>query len=604
MVVRPRLRLGNIVWLAALAVIGAERSAGAGGLTFVQSHNTSAEAFAMSPDGMNMYVTRGPDKLQVYTRSPITGVLTLLEEQENGVGGVDGIRRAKGVAVTPDGACVYASTDFDDKVAAFSRNGGTGALTFVGVKEEGVGGVTGLEQPKGVVVSPDSLDVYVAGEIQISGPNNGTVVAFRRTPPSCALAYVETELGDGDGLERIDASDGITVSGDGKNVYVTGRVSIDNNYQGTVNVLTRNAMTGALTFFERRIDNFNGVELLSVRVRAVAESPGGTNLYALSSGDDSIVVFSRDTGNGHLQFVEALKDGSGNDGLKSPRNLVVSPDGAYVYVSAFDDDSIAVFRRETTTGTLRFLEVHKDPDINPPNDVLGGGGPVALSPAGEHLYVGSRTVLFAVDTCGNGNLGPDEQCDDGNATSGDGCSSTCRLELCGPLPTAGCRSATPFGGAQLQIKDQTEDRKDQLKWKWAGQATTIVEYGNPVTTASYVICIYDSSANPQPLVSRAAPLGGTCAGKPCWTTKPTSDQYADKILTPDGVKKVKLKEGLVDGKPKIQVQGVGVYIEPPALPLTLPVTVQVKNTQTGVCWDAVYSSASKNDAAQFKAKSD
>jgi hypothetical protein len=187
---------------------------------------------------------------------------------------------------------------------------------------------------------------------------------------------------------------------------------------------------------------------------------------------------------------------------------------------------------------------------------------------------------------------------------GDGCSSTCRLELCGPAPSGGCRSATPFGGAQLQIKDQTANAKDQVKWKWGGQATTIVEYGNPVTTASYVICIYDSSANPQPLSSRAAPFGGTCSGKPCWTTKPTSAQYADKLLTPDGVKKVKLKEGLVDGKPKIQVQGAGIYIEPPTLPLTLPVTVQVKNTQTGVCWDAVYSTAGKNDTAQFKAKSD
>jgi 6-phosphogluconolactonase (cycloisomerase 2 family) len=201
-------------------------------LTFVQSHNTSAETFAISADGMNLYVTRGPDKLQVYTRNPMTGVLTLLEEQENGVGGVDGIRRAKGVAVTPDGACVYTSTDFDDKVGAFSRNGGTGALTFVGVKEEGVGGVTGLLMPKGVAVSADSLDVYVAGQIHVSGPDDATVVAFRRTPPSCALAYVETEVGDADGLGSVDASDGIIASGDGKNVYLTGRVTIENVVRG------------------------------------------------------------------------------------------------------------------------------------------------------------------------------------------------------------------------------------------------------------------------------------------------------------------------------------------------------------------------------------
>jgi hypothetical protein len=54
----------------------------------------------------------------------------------------------------------------------------------------------------------------------------------------------------------------------------------------------------------------------------------------------------------------------------------------------------------------------------------------------------------------------------------------------------------------------------------------------------------------------------------------------------------------------VQVQGVGVFIDPPPLPLTLPVTVQVKNTQNGECWEASYSVANKNDAAKFTGKSD
>jgi hypothetical protein len=131
-----------------------------------------------------------------------------------------------------------------------------------------------------------------------------------------------------------------------------------------------------------------------------------------------------------------------------------------------------------------------------------------------------------------------------------------------------------------------------------------MQFGDPVTTASYALCIYDASANPQPLLIRAAPVGGLCDGKPCWLAKPTSFQYSDKFLTPDGVKKTQLKEGLVDGKPKVQVQGAGIFIDPPALPLTLPVKVQVKNTQNGECWEAIYNTASKNDAAKFTGKSD
>ena len=33
--------------------------------------------------------------------------------------------------------------------------------------------------------------------------------------------------------------------------------------------------------------------------------------------------------------------------------------------------------------------------------------------------------------CGNGQLDPGEECDDGNKNNGDACSSTCRLPVCG-----------------------------------------------------------------------------------------------------------------------------------------------------------------------------
>jgi hypothetical protein len=41
----------------------------------------------------------------------------------------------------------------------------------------------------------------------------------------------------------------------------------------------------------------------------------------------------------------------------------------------------------------------------------------------------------------------------------------------------------------------------------------------------------------------------------------------------------------------------------PTLPLTTPVTVQLKNA-AGVCWEAKYSLSTKNVADQFKAKAD
>jgi hypothetical protein len=94
------------------------------------------------------------------------------------------------------------------------------------------------------------------------------------------------------------------------------------------------------------------------------------------------------------------------------------------------------------------------------------------------------------------------------------------------------------------------------------------------------------------LLVRAAPVGGLCDGKPCWLAKPTSFQYSDKFLTPDGVKKTSSRRSR-RRQAQGAGQGAGIFIDPPALPLTLPVKVQVKNTQNGECWEAIYSAASR-----------
>src|SRR4029079_17585345 len=102
--------------------------------------------------------------------------------------------------------------------------------------------------------------------------------------------------------------------------------------------------------------------------------------------------------------------------------------------------------------------------------------------------------------------------------------------------------------AAFKIKDRTPDKNDQLQFKWnSGDATLLTEYGDPTTTATYVLCVYDASANPQPLLQLAAPAGGICKnGKPCGKSNANNYKYNDGLLTPDGVQIVQLKEGLVN----------------------------------------------------------
>jgi hypothetical protein len=155
--------------------------------------------------------------------------------------------------------------------------------------------------------------------------------------------------------------------------------------------------------------------------------------------------------------------------------------------------------------------------------------------------------------------------------------------------------------AKLHIRDRSRPDKDQLKWKWSGAATTMADFGAPPVDTDYQLCIYDGTSA---LISRAtAPAGGNCAGRACWRETSSRFRYNDKELTPNGVARLLLRQG-PDGKARITLLVKGFNMQVPAMPVTQPVTVQLKNGN-GLCWEAIYSApASRNDGGQFSDKSD
>jgi hypothetical protein len=137
-----------------------------------------AESVASSPDGAHVYVTGSVDKaVATFSRDPATGALSFVEQDKDGVGGVDGLDSAFDVAASPDGAHVYVTGRLDDAVATFSRDSATGALTFVEQDKDGVGGVEGLDGATGVAASPDGAHVYAASEA------DDAVATFSREGP-------------------------------------------------------------------------------------------------------------------------------------------------------------------------------------------------------------------------------------------------------------------------------------------------------------------------------------------------------------------------------------------------------------------------------------
>jgi fibro-slime domain-containing protein len=95
--------------------------------------------------------------------------------------------------------------------------------------------------------------------------------------------------------------------------------------------------------------------------------------------------------------------------------------------------------------------------------VIGCGGgthsPNEASPDSGVALTADAGSGSSGPACGNGVLDPGEQCDDGNTTSGDGCSSTCQLEngyACGDPDTA-CVPTHVCGNGILEDNEQCDD---------------------------------------------------------------------------------------------------------------------------------------------------
>ncbi len=169
------------------------------------------------------------------------------------------------------------------------------------------------------------------------------------------------------------------VSQDGTSVYVAANAS------DSVVHFARDAVTGRLTFTGSSVDGVGGVDGLD-NCAGVAVSPGGEHVYAVGQTDDAVAVFARDPATGALTWVESHVDGvAGVDGLDRAIHVMVSPDGANVYVASINDDAVAVFGRDAVDGRLTFIEAHFHnvggvSGMDPPNDL-------AMDSQGDHVYV-------------------------------------------------------------------------------------------------------------------------------------------------------------------------------------------------------------------------
>lgn len=509
-----------------------------------------ASSGAISPDGAHVYLAFGDDWIGALSRNASTGELTPVQWQVDDLAGTDGLENASGVAISPTGTHVYAVGRGDGAIATFSRNPVTGELTFLDSLHDGVGGVV-LEEPVFAWVSPDGESVYVTGEYPAR-----IMTLFDRDPATGLLTYVG-ETADDYMRHAFD------VCPNGLHAYGGG---------GSLRAYDRNPTTGELTFAQSYDGSGGGIGYQGMEITtAVVCSDDGEHVYALGGpfhGPVSVLVFDRDPASGALSVIQFEESTTSGFFEMSRNGIGMSGDGEYVFASY----PLHVFRRDAATGRLAFVSA--DPwkwyqSTSSPTHILA---PID----GNQVY-----------ETGVGNVGTTIH------SPGFGCSDT---------PLAGCRTGDV---ANLTVTDSLIDIRDKIAFTLSkGDATDFADF-DPGTDNHFALCLYDESGAQTLVSSSIAPAGEDCRGsanaapKPCWKTT-TVAKLKDRYATPDGLRKMTLKPG-VDGKTKIIVRANGWNVQPPALPVGMPLRAQVQ-AASGLCWDAVFSSATKNDAERFKAK--
>jgi DNA-binding beta-propeller fold protein YncE len=235
-------------------------------------------------------------------------------------------------------------------VARFNRNTTTGAITQPAgsagcISQGGYGGCTNghaLDYASSVTVSPDGKSVYVAGG-GVARLNRNTTTGAITQPAGSAGCMSEGGYGGCANGHGIHNPSEVAVSPNGESVYVAASA-------GGVGRLNRNTTTGALT------------------------QPPGTAGCINEYGDDGCA-------DGHA--------------LRIPYSVAVSPDGKSVYVASGYSGAVARFVRSKTSGAISqpagtagcVSETGAGPCAN--GRGLDGAQSVAVAPGGKSVYAAS-----------------------------------------------------------------------------------------------------------------------------------------------------------------------------------------------------------------------
>ena len=200
-----------------------------------------------------------------------------------------------------------------------------------------------------------------------------------------------------------------------------------------------------------------------------------------------------------------------------------------------------------------------------------------------------------------------DHCSNAACASGYGCFTCERCNAgvgCEVFEQPACKSSVKPLAGLLRLKYIPGFSQSAFQWQWkAGEATTVAEFGDPVTSDDYEICMFDDEAASTPEIIMAVPVpaGGTCNSKPCWTATSKGPKYKNRGT---GVLGITTRAG-ADGAAAIKLKGKNIGFDLRYGVASKPLRLQLR-TESGQCWESTFSAAHvlKSSDFEYKAKSD
>lgn len=314
--------------------------------------------------------------------------LSFVDIEKNNSDGVLSMSLPIGVVLSPDEKNLYVSSNSDSAIVIFARDTVTGALSYVdkvaqatvakATVANSVPNVDGLSGVAKLAMSPDGKHLYAAGV------TNGSVAIFARDATTGTLVFRNTLKYRHGNTGNLQQAYAIAMSPRGDQLYVASHNPT--GFPDVLIVLTRDLVTGELTFKEERMNGTSGIVGMT-SPEDIAVSPTGEEIYLVSQEDHALVMFKR-VGDTLIYHQTVVNNGSeGVIKMAAPRNIVVAPNGRDVYVTSMTDSAIIHLQKESVSEKL--VQVHAYVNGAEQLSQLTGTYDLALSANGGHLAVSS-----------------------------------------------------------------------------------------------------------------------------------------------------------------------------------------------------------------------